>query len=709
MSRPITVTSALLSSIRAGADAFLLLQRMRIAAHETPILHFSRRAASEQSLSRLDAPLGDERDVDTEILWDLANRVIGILEAGVDTSDAACAYATWYRTYFTTAEELHRIRDQIAANLPTLAEDAFEGTWNDVIMAILRSFLAGHLDLAAGLLAASMSGVRHRAPSAFSPEDEVCFGDIIRLMTIEARSPSQFLQWQAEASRLIADARYIFSPERGNGDPQSAPNQLRAMALDILVMMSGDIPLVLDTCNSTGVDALGFACALCSIIHPFTPLEEVHRMFKTACAQADNEGHWMNPAVEAILSVRSTTDLIGAMEVVQETVAVEFPEGGSDQDDESDVDRQEVEMKRFCISFMAAHVADICLPSVLPMPPHTELLFIRNNLVRLYVAQFMHHAALWSTGLTYLAFSPLVNPEALQQCITDCMVPLCSNDTTIRKQYNQFYRNHLDAGGPLQHHLRQTLRANCDGSTKVLESWFRSFDEAVQYANFHVQESVINAAWDRGQHAVALWEAIATHQTGLVQRHIGACLAREDALVAMEAQEVISHVGEAVQSGLIPLDSCPNGNLSTMLRLASALVDVLEQPSASSSTPSAEGTASNLGLSSSAGPAPGYATAVSPQQRLASTEYLLHHGFGVLHTATLIRLIRGSMRILETEYVGAASPSTLNHLTLVNTVINKLCCRAKSTSARTSREGHHWDTQLNTLRVQIAMRVAMGR
>ncbi|CUG84136.1 Hypothetical protein, putative [Bodo saltans] len=706
MAQSISITPALLSSVRAGSDAFLQLQRMRIAAHETPILHFSRRAASEQSYSRLDAPLGDERDVDTEIIWDLVNRVLGMLEAGVDATDAALSYATWYRTYFTSIDELHKIRDQIVTAVPSAAPEALDDLWASVLVVILRSFLAGHLDMAAGLTTAALGGLRHRG-IRFSPEDEACFSDIIRLMTVEARTASQFLNWRDEASRLINDARYTFSPEKSTDDPQAPQSQLRALALDLLVMMSGDIPLVLDSCNNTGVDALGFACALCSLIHPFTTLDEVHKLFKTAVVQAEDEGHWMNPAVEAILGCQTTTDFISAMEVLHNTADQLFgprsERSGADESEAEEV-RRDTELKRFCLSFMTAHVADICLPSIIPTPPHTDLLFIRNHLVDAYVSQFIGHSSLWATGLTYTAFSPLQDPRRMQGYITEQVSMWCTKDVTVSKQYHQFYRNHLEPGSPLQRELRQTLRAICDGASKTLEQWIHSFDEAVQYANFFLNEAVIHPLWNSGRHAEALWEAVLAQQTGLVQRHIGECLAREDVLVARAPQLVITHVGEAVQNGLIPLDRCPNGNLSTMLRLTSALVDVLEQPVAAESEPlltSSSAMATQLPTA--------YATFVGPRQRLASTEYILQHGLDALHTVTLIRVIRGSLQTLEREFHGDANQDTVNHLLLVNASVNKLCCRAKATTARKHHEGQSWTPQLSALRVQVTMRIAAGR
>jgi hypothetical protein len=697
MTKSIVITPALLSSVRAGADAFLQLQRMRISAHETPILHFSRRAASEQSYSRLDAPLGDERDVDTEIIWDLVNRVLAILEAGIDASDAALAYASWYRTYFTSIDELHKIRDQITIAVPSSAPEALDDLWGTVLTVILRTFLAGHLDMAAGLMTAALHGLRHRG-IRLSPEDEACFSDIIRLMTVEARTAAQFLNWRDEASRLINDARYTFSPEKSPDDPQAPQSQLRALALDVLVMMSGDIPLILDSCNNIGVDALGFACALCSLIHPFTSLDEVHKLFKTAVVQDENEGHWMNPAVDAILGCQTTTDVVHAMYVLHNTADDVF---GDTFDDDEEHSRY-LEIKRFCLSFLTAHVADICLPSALPPPPHTDLLFIRNDLVKAYVSQFIGHSSLWATGLTYIAFSPLQDPRFIQESITTHVATWCAADAVVRKQYRQLYRNHLEAGSPLQHDLRQTLRVICDGASKTLEQWFHSFDEAVQYANFVVNEAVINQSWSAGRHAEALWEAVAAQQTGLVQRHLGESLAQEDVLVAKAPRVVVTQVGEAVQNGLIPLDRCPNGMLSTMLRLASALVDVLEQPTLNPDTHMASSSSSTASQSPSS-----YVTFVDPRQRLASTEYILQHGLDALHTVTLIRVIRGSLQMLEREHQGYEE--TLSHLLIVNTVVNKLCCRAKATTARKQREGQSWTPQLNALRVQVTMRLATGR
>lgn len=693
------ITPELVSSVRAGADAFLQLQRMRIAVHETPVLHFSRRAASEQSFTRLDAPLGDARDVDTELLWDLVNRVLAMLEAGVASSDAALAYASWYRTYFTSVDDLHKIRDQISAMLPVASPEAFESLWPEVVTVIVRSFLSGHLDMAAGVTTAALTGLRQRGVR-FSPEDEACFSDIIRLMTVEARTANQFLNWQEEASRLINDARYTFSPERSSDDPQAPSSQLRALTLDLLVMMSGDIPLVLDTCNNTGIDALGFACALCSLIHPFTTLDEVHKLFKTAVVQSECDGHWMNPCVEAVLGCHSTTDMIGAMEAVHSQVQLQFGENGECRASGDDA----ADMKVFCMTFMAAHVADICLPSILPTPPHTDLLFIRNELVRAYVALFVGHSSLWSTGLTYTVFSPLMDPRIIQQFIVDKVAVLINKDATLRKQYRQYHRNQLEAISPLQCDLRQTLRGICDGASKTLEQWIVSFDEAVQYANFFVNESLINYSWSTGHHAEALWEAVASQQTGLVQRHIGDCLARCDVLVAKVPQLVVTRVGEAVQNGLVPLDQCPNGTLSTMLRLASALVDVLEQPSADAES---DATMSSSPSLAAAPPGP-YTTLVGARQRLASTEYILHHGLDALHTVTLIRVIRGSLQTLQRDFAGDAGQDTVNHLLMINAVVNQLCTRAKATTARKHNEKHSWAPHLSALRVQVTMRLASG-
>lgn len=664
---------SIVTSVRSGFDAFAQLQKLKLGAEgATP--QYSRRSASEQSYSRLDVPLGDDRDIGVEILWNLVNVVLELIESSnvQHNTAAARAFTAWYQCHFVVVADLETNRSEILTQLVQMPMDSVVECWPTVMQVILRAFLSGCFAASAGLIEAAMAVLRHHNGAAFRPEEESCITDIVRLLAVGFHSQGDFLQWQAAASQLVTDARYVLNPQASSDAPGPA-TQLRHLALDVLVMMSGDIPLILESCNYLEIHAIGFAAALCAIINPFVALPELRRIFASALAQCRTTGPWFTEPVEAILAAERTADLVDAMEVVSEA--------GTKTGDV---------VRKFCVAYMAAHVADLCLPALLPSPAEIQLLVTRNRLLLGYVAQFQKSSILWNVALMYLASSPLLNPDCLRQLVCDSIAPLCARDSKLFRRFESMYREYVDSKGVYQNVFRSALRAVAD-SSDVLERWFNAWDEVARFSKFEVTEAVVEQKWASERHAEAVWEALESQQVGTVQSRLKDALREADVL----SSQVVCRIGDGVQNGFIALHACPNGSsFSTMLRVAAAVVDVAKSNSQESKTASSQ--------SSSAV----YVSSASLEQRLSSTEYLLHHGFDWLHTKAVTALLREALVLLRERYQ-EPQHCAVDHLVLYNLVVNKLAIRCADASAsKTADEATVRDVA--ELRLVILDRLASG-
>lgn len=673
------LSKPLISAIRSGYDAFAQMQRLRMNL-DGPVVNYSRRVMSEQAYSRLDGPLGENRDLHIEIVWKLVNGVLGLHELGVESGDASRAFAEWYRSNFVNVKVLQQNRSIMFTALSQQPE-----AFGDALQEALQTFLSGYFELAAAFLDTIVQVIRLQDGDAFTPGQETCIGDTIRLLAEPYQNPSHFLAWKGEATQCLADARYHLEPQAGDTNLSS---QLRGLCLDILVMISGDDVKVRESCNLLEMDAVGMTCALTSIVFPFSALSTVNVVFSSAMTTTTVQGDWFVPVVGALLECQSVADIIPVMKLVQTTVTAAFPLG--DEDDTT----SEAGMRRFCAAYMAAHVADICTPSILPAPPLTTYLFTRNELVLSYCEYFVSHPFLWNIALMYLVYSPLINPQDIVRALKLGAIPHALQDKAVQSQLERLHTMYLDPNRPFQRHLRAVMRALVD-SAKTLDDWFQCLDNLVATVMTSFQQSLIQRRWQEGKASEAVWEAVESNQTNYVQQMIKEALLSQDALSC----DTLLTVGEGVQNGMIPLEGCTNAPLATMLRILAALTDIsVEAPDA---------TVGAAVGSSSAGTQE-FKISVPLEQRLASIEYILNNGEPFFHGKTLLRILRGSLGLITSLPSNYDRSAIVAHLILLNVVLAKLSCRLKSNSLRAATERLDGE-EIQSMRLEIITRIAMAQ
>ncbi|RNC50031.1 hypothetical protein TcCL_NonESM00358 [Trypanosoma cruzi] len=635
----------LVAAVRSGFDAFVQLQRVRLGkctdelprslaegfgscepvATPAPITNTAATAAvctvngshnhhndksttafpqtlcgwSDLLLSRLKA-INDVSVVDptAEVVWELVSVVIAILENGGDDGVIASGpYLEWYRSRFVSMDAIYGLRSTLNAVPPraTLSsaaeEDLFEGLLGPYMISIQRAFLAGLFPVAAELISSLVDYLRSCEIDPFDAEDESALADVIRLFLETPRNSTEHREWTSTANLLIVDCKRVFTRA---GDESNlivqAAQQLKSLCLDLLLMVSGDAALILDTCHLLELDVMDYVAAVCAVCKPYIALRQLHHLYQSALDTwgGSVKGPWYVGVVERLLASRCMADVVCAMELVGRAVRCKeyLPKPPSEDsnvvssppansvEEEDDVSGVEITseapadpklLRRFALLFMAAHLADICAPPLGAPVEQIEVTFVRNELVEDFVALFRHHPLLWRTAAMYVVYSPLMNPAILYRIVTERAGNAVSDRYTFLACHTFIYSSWEETSA-FQVALRRLLREKYPLS-ETLDKWIASVDYYRRKAIEVLHEKIINERWACGETAPAVWLAVECQQSKSLQIRFERILRSPGALESVE----VYVVGQAVNNNFISVDTSSNLRMLNVLRVCAAV------------------------------------------------------------------------------------------------------------------------------------------
>lgn len=727
---------SIITAARTGWDGFIRIQQQRLSPSSAPHQQQRRCVASHQYYERLSNAMGASfSGTDADPLWGMVTGVLTIVERGPQsrTCDptAASMYMGWYHSHFApraeAERELYELRQASPAEMLSRA--------SHVADTVLRTFLSGHTSVAAHMFLEVLQTMRAVAGGLLTSEVESCFGDIVRLMGADFTKRSvaaatvgkdEFLQWRAEASSLTERARYQI-PQSCPPPESDAVGRWLQLAMSILVMMDGDVPTMLMAAGDLMLGAHGFTATLCTLLNPFATLDELQHLMESAAHQvkrSSREPWYIAKVVPGLLGCTQVTDVIkGLADMIDVAVGAGVVGGRNLISSPSALQASEFEL-----CYLAAHVADLCMPSVLPSPADAELLFLRNDLVSRYVTCIQCHPATWSIAVGYLAASPLINPQTLRQLTEAYIAPLCTVSESALFQWEaSVLPTLLDASqvsmtAALRAAMRSALPHSPEGTT--LSKWLGAWDASVQRCIFIVEEVAINSMWRRGQFVKATEFAVRHSHCGFVQSELQHSVSSRDALQSTQ----LLHIGQAVRNGTLSLSECgrsvstcsqplgafpsvaalqqsqraPGSGLDDswqrsatttpllmLLRFSAAIADVAHvvAPNTSTSSTNEEGgTASRLQSSFSAlgrGDVTFMRGSVPSSQRLASASHLLTLAADSLHIEVVGTLLQMVLVMIDTDM---SADDRASVLVRVNVAANRLLLRLQSAEGTTSQD-----------------------
>ncbi|ESL10038.1 hypothetical protein TRSC58_02234 [Trypanosoma rangeli SC58] len=623
----------LVAAVRSGFDAFVQLQRVRFskcnedlakslaggfgisgpAATTAAVITVNNNnnnrsmAAFPQTLSewsdlllsRLKA-IEDVAVVDptAEVVWELVSVVLAILENGGDDGvNASGPYLAWYRSRFVSVDAIYRLQSTLdevppqAELSPEEEEDLFEGLLGPYMISIQRAFLAGLFPAAAALISSLVDYLRARVVDPFNAEEESTLADVIRLFLETPKSNTEHREWMDAANLLVVDCKRILMPsaEASNLILQAA-QQLKSLCLDLLLMVSGDAALILETCHLLELDVVDYVAAVCAVCKPHMTLRQLHHLYQNSWESWKGavEGPWYVGVIERIVASRCMADVACAMDLVGEAVrcnaylptspiensnisssplvnSLEAADEASGVGTTTEVTVDPKLLRRFALLFMAAHVADICAPPFGAPVDQIHVTFIRNRLVEDFVAEFRHHPLLWRTAAMYVVYSPLMNPAILYGIVTERAASAVSDRYTFLTLHT-FICSAWEESSDFQVALRRLLHDKYVLS-ETLNKWIASIDYYRRKAVEVLHENIIEERMACGDTAPAVWLAVECQQSKPLQIRFEHILRSPEAL---ESEEVY-RVGQAVNNNFISVDTSSSLRMLQVLRVCAAM------------------------------------------------------------------------------------------------------------------------------------------
>ncbi|RNF05353.1 uncharacterized protein Tco025E_07792 [Trypanosoma conorhini] len=625
----------LVAAVRSGFDAFVQLQRVRFSScnddlarslaggfgscgpaaaagtvnssssnnnnnRGTPAFPQALSEWSDLLLSRLKS-VGDVAVVDptAEVVWELVSVVVAILENGGDDGvNASGPYLEWYRGRFVSLDAIDGLRSSLEAVppqaplSPAAAEDLFEGILGPYLISIQRAFLAGLFPAAAALISSLVDYLRAGVVDPFDAEEESTLADVIRLFLETPLDSTSHREWVDTANLLVVDCKRVLTPATPASDLiTQAAQQLKSLCLDLLLMLSGDAALILETCHLLELDVMDYVAAVCAVCKPYMTLCQLHRLYQSAWESWEGpvKGPWYVGVIERILASRCMADIACAMELVGQAVrrnaylpaspnedsnVVSSPlvtstetaeEVVSEAASTTEVPVDSKQLRRFALLFMAAHVADICAPPLGAPVDQMHVTFIRNGLVEDFVAQFRHHPLLWRTAAMYVVYSPLMNPAVLYDIVTARAASAVGDRYTFLTLHT-FIGSAWEETSGVQVALRRLLRDKY-ATSETLNKWIASVDYYRRKAVEVLHAKIIEERIECGDTAPAVWLAVECQQSKPVQIRFEHILRSPEAL---DSEEVY-RVGQAVNNNFISVDTSASLRTLQVLRVCAAV------------------------------------------------------------------------------------------------------------------------------------------
>ncbi|TPP44429.1 hypothetical protein CGC21_6310 [Leishmania donovani] len=503
-------------------------------------------------------------DADAKELWGLVSVVLRVVEQGaVDCVNASAAIVEWHSWFDDELADAGAVIRQLQCEDPHADSDVVvEELGSNVLGRIEGAFLTGHFHAAASLMDALLLYLRRGGSALLTAEVETALANVKRLLTVTFHDP------------LVED--------------------LCAASLDILLLITKDAKRMCDRCLDSHRTATDFLVAVCAIMEPYAGLQRVYSLFAKYVDDWDNTDgrQWYYECVLAILGVGSVVDMVAAMHEVAMIVAETFPQAAavsstiSDEDaydcDNDDADEvsdtvsldavtaaakppSAATTRRFMLTCMTAHIADLCAPAVVSASAaDIHLTFCRNELVTAYARLFAMHPRTWRIAGLYACYSPLNDPLFLSEIVL-AVAPAAAADETVYRSLRAFFHTTWSTSSDHQQAVRAKLEAALPEHAAVAKWWSAMeyyYSQSYRDAHRHIIMTQLNS----GNCVSAVWLAVQTQLTEVIESELRRQLKSKDAL----GNAQLYTVGSAVQNGFVAVGACANMELGRYLCAAAA-------------------------------------------------------------------------------------------------------------------------------------------
>ncbi|CAJ1992969.1 hypothetical protein conserved [Leishmania donovani] len=551
-------------------------------------------------------------DADAKELWGLVSVVLRVVEQGaVDCVNASAAIVEWHSWFDDELADAGAVIRQLQCEDPHADSDVVvEELGSNVLGRIEGAFLTGHFHAAASLMDALLLYLRRGGSALLTAEVETALANVKRLLTVTFHDPVSHRQWVETANDELQDSRItLLTASRGsqsgndNGSGSSAGGatvmdklveDLCAASLDILLLITKDAKRMCDRCLDSHRTATDFLVAVCAIMEPYAGLQRVYSLFAKYVDDWDNTDgrQWYYECVLAILGVGSVVDMVAAMHEVAMIVAETFPQAAavsstiSDEDaydcDKDDADEvsdtvsldavtaaakppSAATTRRFMLTCMTAHIADLCAPAVVSTSAaDIHLTFCRNELVTAYARLFAMHPRTWRIAGLYACYSPLNDPLFLSEIVL-AVAPAAAADETVYRSLRAFFHTTWSTSSDHQQAVRAKLEAALPEHAAVAKWWSAMeyyYSQSYRDAHRHIIMTQLNS----GNCVSAVWLAVQTQLTEVIESELRRQLKSKDAL----GNAQLYTVGSAVQNGFVAVGACANMELGRYLCAAAA-------------------------------------------------------------------------------------------------------------------------------------------
>ncbi|XQJ31091.1 hypothetical protein NXY56_007199 [Leishmania guyanensis] len=559
------------------------------------------------------AAVNELADANATELWGLVSAVLSVIEQGAaDCVNASVAIVKWHNLFDNELADAEEVIWRLQREDPHDSLDAVvEEFGSSVLVRIEGAFLTGHFHAAASLIDALLQYLRRGGSALLTAEVETALANVKRLLTVSFHDPVSHRQWVEAANDEVQDSRIIFlHASRGNQsgyDDDSGSGSggatvidrlvgdLCATSLDIILIITKDAKWMCERCCDSHHTATAFLTAVCAIVEPYASLERVYSLFgKYVDNWSSNEGsQWYYQCILAVLRVSSVADMVMAMHEVATIAAEALPHApalpstlgneeaydcdNNDADEDSDTvslsaitaaakPPSAATTRRFVLASMAAHIADLCAPSVVATSAaEIHLTFCRNELITAYLRLFALHPRTWRTAGLYACCSPLNDPSFLSEIVL-FITPTAAVDERVYRSLRAFFHTTWSTSSDHQQVIRAKLESALPEHATVAKWWSAmEYYYAESYREAH--RYIIKTQFTGGNCARAVWLAVQTRLTEVIESEIRRQLTNKDALENAQ----LYMVGSAIQNGLIAIDACTNVELGRYLCAVAAL------------------------------------------------------------------------------------------------------------------------------------------
>lgn len=526
---------------RDMAFAFLQVQHARIAGdtQKTTWSHWSE--VLRGCLASL--PSNDVQVVDS--LWQLTSCVMRIHEG--DRLAAAHDVVAWhYRTQLTDHEQ--ECIQLIQKHDTFLTQEEWDRYFG---FAFLR-LLSGDLPGCGRMLAAAKTRIRDRGYPITSAQESLVT-DALQLLIEPFMSSDEFVAWAKYADVVMHRERellqYADAPQQ---DPHGWGTFCGAL-VDITAMCTGDEEQIYQTVHSLGLSPLWDVVGVLSLVRPFAALPEICTLLEHRLTAMPNHD-WFEEAVLWLLSCQRPYDVVDVMDRM--LGAIPLLSFSADA----------------VLSFkmMAAHVADVCAPPFLASGADAlSALHMRNQLVVQYAEYIGHHSYLWDTAATYVAFSPLCDPQSMVALLEGTIGIICSHSapSTAHSRYvdvKRVYDALLAPSSVAVTQVRDCCKLRGPAATSTIAvphpvaALFRAYDELVPESFSAVTCAFLQFLSEQNQCPLAISVSVEMGEWTWAKKQLHSLVNSPAANGSLNPQFVA--IGEAVRSGLITLDPTGMGS-----------------------------------------------------------------------------------------------------------------------------------------------------